>query len=341
MAKSDSIGVAVIGVGYWGPNFVRILDEMPEARLLHVCDKDLSRFDKLAKIYPHVNLVDDYRRVLDDPAVEAVVVATSSDTHHMIGMDALRAGKHLLVEKPLALAYANGLEMVAQAEKSRRVLMVGHLLRYHGAYRALRQYLEDGTLGELRYIYCTRVNLGKVRAEENALWSFAPHDISVVLYLVGKMPQSVAAMGQSYLREGVEDVGFIVLEFSGKVIAHIHVSWLDPHKVRRTTVVGSDKMAVLDDTEVTEKIRVYDKGVSRVPSYGDYGESLTIRVGDIWIPKLNLIEPLKLECQHFLHCIRTGETPLTDGKNGLEVLRVLEAADTSVHQHGGRVMVGS
>lgn len=333
------IKVAVIGVGYWGPNFVRILDELPEASLVSVCDRDASRFDRISKIYPHVALVEDYGQVVDDPDVDAIVVATSSDTHFSIGRDVLAAGKHLLVEKPLALSYAQGEELVRLAEERERVLMVGHLLRYHAAYETLRKYLEDGDLGELRYIYCTRVNLGKVRREENALWSFAPHDISVVLYLVGEMPESIVAVGQSYLREGVADVAFVTLEFPEKVVAHIHVSWLDPHKVRRTTVVGSEKMAVLDDTEVTEKVRVYDKGVNYVPSYGDYGESLTIRVGDIWIPKLNLVEPLKVECQHFLSCIREGKAPLTDGMDGLRVLKVLEAAERSLQEHGARMPV--
>jgi predicted dehydrogenase len=286
-----------------------------------------------------VTFTKDYREVVEDPDLDAVVVATSSDTHHAIGMDALKAGKHLLVEKPLAMSLEHGLEMVDLAKKNNRVLMVGHLLRYHGAYQALKSYLDDRSLGDLRYIYCTRVNLGKVRSKENALWSFAPHDISIVLYLVGGMPISVVAVGQSYVREGVEDVGFLILEFPDKVMAHIHVSWLDPHKVRRTTVVGSDKMAVLDDTEVTEKVRIYDKGVNYTPSYKDYGESLTIRVGDIWIPKLSLTEPLKVECQHFLNCVRDGSTPLTDGDDGLRVLKVLEAAEQSLKEHGGRVII--
>jgi len=331
--------VGIIGIGYWGPNFVRILDELPDASLVRVCDKDPSRFDKIAKIYPHVKFSKDYREVLDDPKLDAVVVATSSDTHYEIGMNALSAGKHLLVEKPLAMSYDQGREMADLGNKQGLVLMVGHLLRYHGAYQALKGYLDDDSLGELRYIYCTRVNLGKVRREENALWSFAPHDISIVLYLVGRMPTSVVAVGQSYLREGVEDVGFLILEFSEKIVAHIHVSWLDPHKVRRTTVVGSEKMAVLDDTEVTEKVRIYDKGVNYVPSYKDYGESLTIRVGDIWIPELSLTEPLKVECQHFLNCVREGTQPLTDGEDGLRVLKVLEAADRSLGEHGGRVII--
>jgi len=331
--------VGVIGIGYWGPNFVRILDELPDVSLKRVCDVDPSRFDRIAKIYPHVVFSEDYREVVDDPDLDGVVVATSSDTHYRVGMDVLSAGKHLMVEKPLAMSYPDGLEMVDMARKNDLVLMVGHLLRYHGAYQALKGYLDDQSLGDLRYIYCTRVNLGKVRSKENAVWSFAPHDISVVLYLVGCMPTSVVAVGQSYLREGVEDVGFLILEFPGKIVAHIHVSWLDPHKVRRTTVVGSDKMAVLDDTEVTEKVRIYDKGVNYVPSYKDYGESLTIRVGDIWIPKLVLTEPLKVECQHFLGCMRDGTTPLTDGEDGLRVLKVLEAADRSLKEHGGRVII--
>jgi predicted dehydrogenase len=219
------------------------------------------------------------------------------------------------------------------------VLLVGHLLRYHRGVQRLRQYIDEGYLGKILYVYSTRVNLGRIRKEENALWSFATHDISVVTHLVGCDPVRVTASGQAYVRKGIYDVVFLTLHFPDDVMAHLHVSWLDPHKIRQITVVGDKKMAVLDDMQATEKLRIYDKGVDFTPSYKDYGESLTLRVGDIYIPKIDLVEPLKAECQHFLDCIEKGAKPLTDGESGLRVVQVLEAAEESLREGSRAVTV--
>jgi predicted dehydrogenase len=334
------VKVAVVGVGYWGPNFVRILDEMPDSNLVAVCDLDKKKYEKLALQYPHVLFTDNLDGLLEGDRVDAVVVATGSDSHFAVAKKCLLAGKHALVEKPLALSAADAGELVKIAGEKSRVLLVGHLLRYHNGVVKLKEYIDDGYLGKLLYIYTTRVNLGKIRKEENALWSFATHDISVVNYLLGGEPEYVTASGQAYVREGVEDVVFATLHYPGRVMAHLHVSWLDPHKIRKVTVVGDKKMAVMDDMQATEKLRIYDKGVDFVPSYGDYGESLSIRVGDIYIPKVTMAEPLKVECQHFLDCITSGAEPLTGGEHGLQVLRVLEAAERSLKDGSKAVRVG-
>jgi predicted dehydrogenase len=335
------VKIAVVGVGYWGPNFVRILDELPGCRLVGVCDADSSKFERLAGLYPHLDFTDKLDDLLAGNEIDAVVVATGSDAHHQVAKKCLLAGKHVLVEKPLALSSRDATELVELARKRSLVLLVGHLLRYHNGVVKLREYIDDGYLGKLLYIYTTRVNLGKIRKEESALWSFATHDISVVNFLLGGEPEYVTASGQSYVRQGVQDVVFVTLHYPDRVMAHLHVSWLDPHKIRKTTVVGDKKMAVLDDMQATEKLRIYDKGVDFSPSYGDYGESLTIRVGDIYIPKIDMVEPLKVECQHFLDCITEGTEPLTGGEHGLQVLRVLEAAEHSLREGSKAIRVGA
>jgi len=329
------VGTAVVGVGYWGPNFVRTLDELPDAELFTVCDADPQRLSPLAAKYPRVNYVTSVEKVWNDPRIEAVVLATGATSHYALTMEALEAGKHVLVEKPMAMTSSEGEEMRAKAQACGRQLLVGHLLLYHPAVRRMRRYVADGELGDLLYVYSTRVNLGKVRRDESALWSFGPHDVSVVLYLADAFPVEVRAMGESYISPGVWDVVFLHLKFPGQVMAHIHVSWLDPHKVRKFTVVGKEKMAVLDDTEAREKVRVYDKGINFPPTYGDYAESLTVRVGDIHIPRLDTTEPLRVECQHLVDCVRGVAQPQTGADAGIAVLRVLEAADRSLEE-GGR-----
>jgi predicted dehydrogenase len=334
------VKVGVVGVGYWGPNFVRILDEMPDAQLVAVCDSDTKKFERLTGLYPHIDFTDNLDTLLEGDRIDAFVVATGSDSHFEVARKCLQAGKHALVEKPLALKSSDASELVRIAGEKSRVLLVGHLLRYHNGVVKLREYIDDGYLGKVLYIYTTRVNLGKIRKEESALWSFATHDISLVNFLLGGEPEYVTASGQSYVREGVQDVVFVTLHYADRVMAHLHVSWLDPHKIRKTTVVGDKKMAVLDDMQATEKLRIYDKGVDFVPSYGDYGESLSIRVGDIYIPKIDMAEPLKVECRHFLDCITKGAQPLTGGEHGLQVLRVLEAAERSLREGSKAIRVG-
>jgi len=334
------VKVAVVGVGYWGPNFVRNMDELPGCELVAVCDTASDKSEKIKETHPHLEFTNDFDSLLEGDRVDAVVIATGSDSHYKLACKAMERDKHVLVEKPMALKVSEAEEMVRLAEERKRVLLVGHLLRYHNGLIKLKQYMDDGYLGKILYVYTTRVNLGRIRKEESALWSFATHDISVVNYLLDGQPDSVTASGQAYVRKGVEDVVFATLHFPKDVMAHLHVSWLDPHKIRKVTVVGDKKMAVLDDMQATEKLRIYDKGVDFTPSYGDYGESLSIRIGDIYIPKITMSEPLKVECQHFLDCIEKGGRPLTDGRTGLEVLRVLEAAEQSLAEGSRSITIG-
>lgn len=283
----------------------------------------------------------DYASVVRRRDLEAIVVATSAERHYEIAKAALKAGKHVLVEKPLALRVEQGEELIQLARANNLVLMVGHLLLYHPAVRKLKEYVDGEELGQIYYMYSSRINSGKVRTTENALWSFAPHDISVMLFLTGLMPNLVSATGQSYLNLPVEDVTFFTLHFPNNIMGHGQVSWLDPHKVRKITVVGSKKMVVFDDMESTEKIKLYDKGVDAPPSYDTYGDYITLRIGDIVIPKVNMSEPLKNECQHFLDCIQGGKKPLSDGQDGLRVLRVLEATQKSLESRGEPVELKS
>ena len=334
------VKVAVVGVGYWGPNFVRIMDELADSNLVTVCDTASEKSAKVKSLYPHLEFTDDFDSLLEGDKIDAVVIATGSDSHYELASKALQRGKHVLVEKPIALKSSQAEELVKLAEEGKRVLLVGHLLRYHNGLIRLKKYMDEGYLGNILYVYTTRVNLGRIRKEESALWSFATHDISVVNYLLDGQPESVTASGRAYVRAGIEDVVFTTLHFPKGVIAHLHVSWLDPHKIRKVTVVGDKKMAVLDDMQATEKLRIYDKGVDFTPSYGDYGESLSIRIGDIFIPKIDMAEPLKVECQHFLDCIDKGEKPLTDGTCGLQVLRVLEAAEQSLSEGSRSIKIG-
>jgi predicted dehydrogenase len=277
--------------------------------------------------------VPDYSAVLSDPEIEAVVLAVPAVHHFDTACQALEAGKHVYVEKPIALSYDHARHLTELAEGRGLTLMVGHLMEYHPALRLLRQLVDSGELGEILYLYSERVNLGVVRKDENALWSLAPHDISMILHMVDSDPDSVSARGACYLQEGIEDVVFTNLRFPDGKMAQIQVSWLDPHKVRKLTVVGTKKMVVFDDMESAEKVRVYDKAAEK-QSYENYGESITLRFGDVVIPHVNPAEPLKLECQHFVDCVQSGETPLSDGRDGMRVVRVLEAAQRSLEADG-------
>jgi predicted dehydrogenase len=274
--------------------------------------------------------------VARDPEVQGAVVSASAASHYPLARTLLEAGKDVYVEKPLALEVAHAEELVRLARERSRILMVGHLLLYHPAVRYVKDLIARGDLGEVYYIYSQRVNLGKVRSDENALWSFAPHDLSVILHLLDLEPVDVVARGSAFLQSEVEDVVFVDLRFPNGRIAHVHVSWLDPHKLRKFTVVGSRKMVVFDDMEASEKVKIYDKGVEqgRIVSYG---ESLTVRSGDIVIPKISLQEPLAIECRHFVECVRDRKPPLTPGEDGLRVVRVLAAAQASLEQGGAPV----
>jgi len=334
---SQQIAVAVVGTGDWGANLVRNFASLPGARLTALCDSDPERLKRTAARFTGVRALERVEDVAADPEIQAVVVSASAASHHMLARTLLMAGKDVFVEKPLALSVADAEELVRLAATHQRILMVGHLLLYHPAVRYLKDLVQKGELGDPYYVTSQRLNLGKVRRDENALWSFAPHDLSVILYLLGAEPIDVTARGEAFLQPGVEDVVFLHLRFPQGRMAHVHVSWLDPHKIRRFMVVGSRKMAVFDDMEASEKIRIYDKGVDRVGEIVSYSEALTVRSGDITIPRVDLQEPLRLECLHFLECVRERRTPLSDGASGLAVVRVLAAAQASLERGGAPV----
>ncbi|MFH0778734.1 MAG: Gfo/Idh/MocA family oxidoreductase [Candidatus Eisenbacteria bacterium] len=333
------VRIAVVGAGYWGPNLIRNFLSAKGSSLRFVCDQDASALKKLQSSFPGVEFVTDFAAVVNSPEVDGIVIATDATSHFDLAKEALEKGKHVFVEKPLALSASLAEELVSLSKAAGRVLMVGHLLRYHPAVTLLKEYIDRGELGEILYAYSTRVNLGRVRREENALWSFAPHDIAVILHLIGSRPAAVSAVGQCYLREGVEDVVFLTILFEHNKMAHVHVSWLDPHKIRKLTVVGKKKMAVFDDMEASELIRIYDKGVDYTPGYRSYTEAVSLRVGDILIPRVQMREPLRIECEHFVECIETGRQPFTDGEEGLAVVRVLEAAQQSLALSGSLVRI--
>lgn len=334
-----AIRIGMVGFGYWGPNLARNFDQLAE--LVACCDLEPVNLEKIKKLYPSAKMTTDYDEMISSSESDAIVIATSAATHYEFVKKALLADKHVFVEKPLSLRVEEGKELVRLADEKNKVLMVGHLLEYHPAINAIRDYLAAGEIGQIHYLYSQRLNLGKVRQDENCLWSLAPHDISVILYLLGSEPIEVTALGAAYLRSEIEDVVFLTLTFPDKITANIHISWLDPHKIRKLTIVGDKKMIVFDDMESAEKIRIYDKGVDIKPDYKAYGEDLTLRFGDIVIPSVKMEEPLKLECQHFLNCIIEGNRPRSDGYDGLRVLKVLEAAQESMANRGKPVKIES
>jgi predicted dehydrogenase len=309
---------------------------MPGAELVLVCDADEAARARAAALAPSARLGTRLADALDSD-VDAVVLATPAVRHADHARAALRAGKHVLVEKPLALRAADAESVAAAVAESGKTLMVGHLMIYHPAFTRLAELVSSGELGDILYAYALRVNLGRVRSDENALWSLAPHDVSMLLHLLGGAPESVSARGGSYLQAGVPDVVFVNMRFPTGVLAQVQLSWLDPRKERRLTVVGSQKMVELDDVHPTEKLRIHDKGYDAPPTFTEYSEFLSIRQGDTLIPRVVMTEPLELECKHFLDCIATGATPRTDVTSALDVVRVLEAAQESLDADGAPV----
>jgi predicted dehydrogenase len=332
------ISIAVVGAGAWGKNHIRVFSELAKVRLKYICDSDPAKLSSLQKAYPQVQMVQDLTPILRDEEVRGVVVASSAISHYPLSKKILMAEKDVLVEKPMALTTKDAEEMVEIAEKRKRILMVGHLLIYHSVVDRLKEMVASGGLGEIHYLYTQRVNLGVIRQDENALLSFAPHDLSVILYLLEEEPVAVSAHGESYIQRGIEDVVFVSLRFSDGKMANIHLSWLDPHKVRKVTIVGSKKMVVFDDMEAAEKLKIYDKGV-RNPSYDTYGEYLSLRFGDITIPNIKMVEPLRAEAEHFIQCMETRKEPKTGGRDGLNVVKVLMAAQQSLKEKGVPVKI--
>jgi predicted dehydrogenase len=317
--------VAQAGLGAWGSNLARNFNEL--AYLKWLCDLDVDRFAGLAARFPSTTFTRRFEDLLEDPEVEAVVVTTPVVTHADLASQALRGGKHVFVEKPMGLSSAEAKELVDRAAERALVLMPGHLLLYHPGVRALKELIESGELGEVLYVYGNRQNLGTIRRDENALWSLGVHDLSVILHLIDEEPSELWARGESFLKQGVEDVVFCYLRFPSGKTAHMHLSWLDPHKMRRMTVVGSQRMAVFDDMELERKVTVYDKAAEQPLS--TYGEWRT-RTGDIHSPRIPNDEPLRLECRHFLELVRGVGDPLRAAREGVSVVRVLEQLQASL-----------
>jgi predicted dehydrogenase len=323
------LSIGVVGLGYWGPNLARNFSALPATELRWCCDGREAMRERVAAQYPEARLTADVEDLLADPDLDAVVLATPVPTHADLAVRVLEAGKHCFVEKPMAQTVAAAERVVEAQQRSGKVLMVGHLLQFHPGVNKLKEIADSGDLGEIRYIYGNRLNLGKLRTDENALWSLGAHDVSVLLHLAQEEPYELSARGESYMHEGVEDVVFGFLRFGSGLAAHLHLSWLDPHKERRFTIVGSKRMATFDDMDPERKITIYDKGFD--PSAEVY-EDFVARSGDIWSPRVPVAEPLRLECEHFVACVREGREPICDARNGLAVVRVLAGLQASLDE---------
>ncbi len=331
--------LAVCGAGYWGKNLVRHFRELGVLGAL--CDSNPATLKNYAALYPDFKVTTSFSDILKDSSITAVAIAVPTPQHYEYAKRALLAGKHVFVEKPIALKVAHARELCRLAKKMKRRLMVGHLLLYHPAVLKLKEIIRTKELGEIYYLYTQRLNLGQIRKDENALWSLAPHDISVILELFPKKPVSVSAYGDSYIQtsKGIEDVIFMNFKFADRKAAHIHLSWLDPHKVRRITLVGSKKMVVFDDMEQTDKIKIFDKGVDVSSAKADsrLASAMVLRVGEVHAPFVDNIEPLRAECLHFIECIEKNKEPHSNGENGLAVLEILQAASKSLRSGGKSV----
>lgn len=335
----NSINVAVIGCGYWGPNLIRNLVDLPQTNLVAVADKREDRLSHISALYPQVQMISDYR-LLFQMGIDAVVVATPPASHFAIARDCLEHGLNVLVEKPLTLRTDHAEELVRLAAERGLKLMVGNTFEYNAAVHTLKQLVESGELGEIYYVNAVRTNLGLYRPSVNAMWDLAPHDISILMHILGEEPASVSAQGGAFIFGNIYDVVYLHLKFHDRLLAHIHVSWLDPCKVRRITVIGSKKMAVYDDIENLEKIKIYDRSVEAPPytdSFADF--QCSYRYGDIVIPHIQFVEPLRAECAHFAEAIMNDTEPRSDGVVGMRIVSILESASKSLEEGGSTVLV--
>jgi len=339
-----AIRMAVIGCGYWGPNLIRNFHDEPRAVVRCICDINPARLEAIGRRFPAVRLARDYGKVLADKKVDAVVVATPVETHFPIAQAALKAGKHVLIEKPLTDSSATARKLIALAAKQHRVLMVDHTFLFTSAVQKMKEIVNSGELGEIYYIDSVRVNLGLFQHDINVVWDLGPHDISIANYILGHSPQRVSAVGASHISQKIEDVAYVTLYYPDRLLAHFHVNWLAPVKIRQMLVGGSKKMLLWNDIEPSEKIKVYDSGVTvrpladGRPDKGDiYKTLIQYRTGDMRAPRLENVEALSRVVSHFIDCIETGHKPITDGEVGLNVIRVLEAADRSIKNRGEAV----
>jgi predicted dehydrogenase len=328
----------VVGCGYWGPNLVRNFRALPDCDLKLVCDLDEKRLKHMRSLYPEIEADTDFDHMLNGASLDAVVIATSVRSHYRMARASLEAGKHTFIEKPMAASTQECEELVDLAQRKGLVLMVGHTFLYSAPVRKIKEIVGWGDIGEIRYISSRRLNLGLFQKDINVAWDLAPHDISIILYIMDESPVSVNCWGQAHITPGVEDVTTMCLNFSNGRLATIQNSWLDPRKVREMTIVGTKRMIVYDDVASLEKIKIYDARVEVPPHYDTFAEfHYSYHYGDVYIPYIKQEEPLRVECQHFLDCIRHGRTPLTSGHHGLELVRILEASTQSLKQHGTAV----
>lgn len=340
--RKKRIKIGVAGCGYWGPNLIRNFHSLPDCKLTAMCDLHAARLKHLKSLYPEAAAETDYHHLLNGVNLDAVVIATGVQSHYPLAKASLLAGKHTFIEKPMAGSGEHCEELVDLAKTKGLVLMTGHTFLYSPVVRKIREIIDRGDLGEIRYICARRLNLGLFQKDINVAWDLAPHDLSIILALMGEQPVTVNCQGRAHLTPGIEDVTTMCLTFSSRRSAVIHSSWLDPHKVREMTIVGNKRMIVYDDLEPLEKIRVYDMRVEHPPHYDTFGEfPYAYHYGDVYAPYLKQEEPLKTECQHFLDCIRTGSTPDSCGLRGLELVRILEAASASLRHGGAPVTLAS
>jgi predicted dehydrogenase len=333
--------VGVIGCGYWGPNLIRNFTQLNRSDVIRVADLDEVRLKYIKGLYPFVETTIDYRDIIDDPEIDIVAVVTPVHTHYKFASEALCAKKHVFVEKPITASAIEAENLIDLAEKYQRKLMVGHTFIYTSAVQKMKEIICSGELGDIYYINSQRLNLGLFQQDINVIWDLAPHDISIILYLLDLKPTTTSAIGTSHINSAMEDVAVLTMKFSNSLIAFVQTSWLDPDKIRKMTVVGSKKMLVFDDVQPTEKIRIYDKGVEMPKHYDTYAEfHYSYKYGDIIIPKIDGSEPLYVELDHFLDCITNDETPLTDGYDGLYVVQILEAAEESLKNDNRPVTLG-
>jgi predicted dehydrogenase len=330
-----TVKVGVVGCGYWGPNLIRNLRQSPDCDLKLICDTSEQRLAHMRRLHPEVATTSRFEEVLNDPEIEAVVIATPVRFHYDMAKACLSMGKHTFIEKPMARTAAEAEDLVAIAERQGLVLMVGHTFLFSPAVRRMKEVIDHGDIGEVQYIAARRLNLGLFQKDINVAWDLAPHDISILLHLLEELPLSVSCQGSSHVTRGIEDVTMMYLAFRKNRCASIHNSWLDPKKVRQMTVVGSQRMIVYDDTEPLEKLKIYDARVEVPPHFDTFAEfTYSYHYGDAYVPYIKQDEPLKLECQHFIECIRDGAVPITNGRLGLEVVRILEAAGESLRCQG-------
>jgi predicted dehydrogenase len=337
MAEKSAIGIAVVGCGYWGINYVRVFSELPNSKVVAVCDVSEDRLNVVKQRFPQIEAVNSVDKLLNMSGVDAVVIATQAANHYGAASPCIAAKRHVLIEKPITTTSEDAQKLMDEAAAAHVTLMVGHTFIYNSGVQKVRSYIDQGNLGHIYYMYARRTNLGPIRQDVNALWDLATHDVSIFNYLLNNPPKWVSAVGSNILHRQQEDVGFVALSYGNNILGHIHASWADPNKVREVVVVGSDRRVVFDDTNPLERVRIFEKGVTTVSeksadSYGEY--SLLMRDGDIISPKVEVSEPLKSQCRHFLECLMNNRRPMTGGQEGFDVVKVMEAINRSMKNNG-------